>query len=226
MSLGARIREERQRLGMNQTDFAALAGAGRRAMVNWESDGAAPLVTALTAWAEAGADALYIITGRRTADRPDNPATQIEEQLAGIRRDLLDPGRRRLQGEDDQRAEERVLQISRNSLTAMLNFDRAFMTPELRSEVEHLLDIVENPASLSLYRAADRAQLRKKRDDVRRGIREWLEGGPYEPDEAVMYMLTALAMEYGVPVRFLAELVEEMHRNITDAATTDEPASG
>lgn len=207
------------RLGLNQTDIASLAGASKSAQINWEKGSNSPPATALAAYAEAGADVLYILTGRRTADRPDNPASQIEEQLAGIRRDMLDPGRRRLPGEDEHQAEERVLEGDRNALKAMLNYDRAFMTPEMRDEVEHLLDIIENPASLSLYRAADRVQLRKKREDVRRGIREWLEGGPYEPDEAVMYMLTVLAMEYGAPVKFLTELVYEMHRNITEATS-------
>lgn len=216
MSLGARIKEERQRLGLNQTEFAALAGAGRRAMVNWESDGAAPLVTAVTAWAEAGADALYILTGRRTSDQTESLASKIDEQIAEIRREMLDPARYRLPDEDEHQAEERLLAGNTNALKALLRYDRPLMTEDQTIEVEHLLDIIENPASLSLFRAADRVQLRKKRDDIRRGLREWLEGAPYQPDEAVTYMLTTLAMEYGAPVRFLSEMVYEMHRDMSD----------
>lgn len=185
-------------------------------MVNWESDGAAPLATAVTAWAEAGADALYILTGRRTSDQSESLASKIDEQIAEIRREMLDPARYRLPDEDEHQAEERLLEGNTNSLKALLRYDRPLMTEDQTIEVEHLLDIIENPAGLSLFRAADRVQLRKKRDDIRRGLREWLEGAPYQPDEAVTYMLTTLAMEYGAPVRFLSEMVYEMHRDMSE----------
>ncbi|KDM93586.1 hypothetical protein, partial [Mycobacterium tuberculosis] len=76
--------------------------------IAWEKDGSSPNALALIAFAEAGADALYILTGRRTNDRPDNAFTQIEDQLAQLRREVLDPWRGRMLDEDDQQAEERV----------------------------------------------------------------------------------------------------------------------
>lgn len=211
MTLGARIKEERQRLGLNQTAFAALAGAGRRAMVNWEADGAAPLVSALIAWADYGADALYILTGRRTAEaRPDNAVTQIEDQLADIRRDLLDPNHQRLTDETEGKAEERAVSTARNQLRAMLQYDRTFLTPEMAQEVEHLLDIAENPASLALYRAADNAQMRKSRRDMRDRIAGWFNPERYTPNDTVLNTMVATVLEHGVPHRQLVDLVEEV----------------
>lgn len=70
VSIGARIKEERQRLGLNQTEFAALAGSSRRAQVKWEGDETAPNGSALAALAQAGADVNYILTGERSSKRP------------------------------------------------------------------------------------------------------------------------------------------------------------
>ena len=207
-------------MGFSQTDFAALAGAKKGTQISWEKDASSPNAIALVAFAEAGADALYILTGRRTTDRPDNAQHQVEDQLAEIRRDILDPSRRRLPEEDEHKAEERVLRTRANALKAILNFDSKLISKDLLEEAEHLLDIVENPASLSLYRAADRVQLRRKRDDIKRSLREWLDGNEYQPDEAVTYLLTTIAMEYGVPVKLLAELIYEVQRDMGGSAAS------
>ena len=66
MHTGDRIKEERERLGFNQADFAALAGATRKTLFNWESGAASPNTAALAAWADAGLDVLYVVTGQRT----------------------------------------------------------------------------------------------------------------------------------------------------------------
>lgn len=67
MDLGERLKSERERLGLNQTDFAALAGASKHAQINWEKGVASPNAAALAAWSEAGVDVLYVVTGRVTA---------------------------------------------------------------------------------------------------------------------------------------------------------------
>lgn len=63
MNFGVRLKSERERLGYNQTDFAALAGASKHAQINWEKGTAHPNAAALAEWARAGADVLYMITG-------------------------------------------------------------------------------------------------------------------------------------------------------------------
>lgn len=64
-SVGARLREERERLGYSQESFAALAQASRPTQFNYESDKRAPDSNYLVAIAAAGADVLYILTGQR-----------------------------------------------------------------------------------------------------------------------------------------------------------------
>ncbi|CAK0767822.1 Transcriptional regulator [Gammaproteobacteria bacterium] len=64
-TIGKRLIEERIRLGFNQTNFAAIAGAGRTSQVSYETDKRRPDADYLAAIASAGADVLYILTGRR-----------------------------------------------------------------------------------------------------------------------------------------------------------------
>lgn len=77
LPIGGRLKEERERLGKNQTDFAALGGAGRKTQFNYETGERAPDGAYLAAIAAAGADVLYILTGQRGA--PVAPAISREE---------------------------------------------------------------------------------------------------------------------------------------------------
>ena len=66
MHIGDRLREERERLKLNQTDFAGLSGASLRSQIDWESGKSFPNAKVLAAIAAAGADAQYILTGIRS----------------------------------------------------------------------------------------------------------------------------------------------------------------
>lgn len=66
MHLGLRLKEERERLGMSQPEFAAAADAKKHAQINWEKGVATPNGAAFQAWAEIGVDVLYVITGQRS----------------------------------------------------------------------------------------------------------------------------------------------------------------
>lgn len=65
MTIGHRIKEERDKLKFSQEAFAALAKASKRAQIDWEKGVSSPTAMALAAFASAGADVLYILTGRR-----------------------------------------------------------------------------------------------------------------------------------------------------------------
>jgi transcriptional regulator with XRE-family HTH domain len=66
-SIGARLREERERLNYSQEGFAALAESSRPTQFNYESGKRSPDSAYLAAIAAAGADVLYILTGQRSA---------------------------------------------------------------------------------------------------------------------------------------------------------------
>lgn len=210
MGIGARIREERGRLSLSQAEFAALAGASKGAQLKWEKEESSPTGAILSAWAEAGADVLYILTGRRTADRPDDAASRIEGRLASIRRDLLEDAPSSWSDQNVANA----LEMHASELSAFSRDDAANLSAETQEEVQGLLHLATNPAALSLYRAGEAAQRRGQRRKLKERLSAYLHGGPYLPSETVNNLLAMLALDYGAPFDLLAELVEEIHDDI------------
>lgn len=66
ISLGDRLKAERERLGYTQTEFADLAGASKRSQIGWEQGRSAPDANALAAWLEEGLDVIFVLSGQRT----------------------------------------------------------------------------------------------------------------------------------------------------------------
>lgn len=64
MSIGSRLREERERLNMKQEDFATACGVRRRAQSSYESDTRSPDANYLEAAAKIGVDISYVIYGK------------------------------------------------------------------------------------------------------------------------------------------------------------------
>ena len=76
-----RLKEERNLLKLNQTDFGKIGGVGQVAQSKYENGTRVPDANYLTAIAAAGADVTYILTGVRSADC--NPDT-IAQEVAGV----------------------------------------------------------------------------------------------------------------------------------------------
>ncbi|WP_093121337.1 helix-turn-helix domain-containing protein [Variovorax sp. OK605] len=66
LSIGARLREERERLGMSQTAFAEMGSVSLRAEQDWERGNSAPKADFLAVAASQGVDVLYVLTGQYT----------------------------------------------------------------------------------------------------------------------------------------------------------------
>lgn len=64
--IGSRLREERERLALNQDSFAELAGAKRRTLVDWEKGVSSPTAIQLNALSNAGVDVQYVVVGVRS----------------------------------------------------------------------------------------------------------------------------------------------------------------
>ncbi|PNG40971.1 hypothetical protein A1354_12425 [Pseudomonas asplenii] len=65
VSFCERLRGERTRLGLNQTDFAALAGVTKKTQMLYEAGDRVPDAHYMSAIAQAGADLYFIITGQK-----------------------------------------------------------------------------------------------------------------------------------------------------------------
>lgn len=89
-----RLREERERLRMNQEDFGALGGVTKRTQAYYESGERTPDAKYLASVADGGVDVGYVITGARSVtqdeerlvhDRTDGNARMAQTQGSGLR---------------------------------------------------------------------------------------------------------------------------------------------
>ena len=97
MVIGARLREERNRLGLTQPELAARAGVGKQAQLRYEAGERNPDTVYLAALAHAGADVLYIVTGQRSqALPPEATLPQDERALLDAYRACSPEARRNL----------------------------------------------------------------------------------------------------------------------------------
>lgn len=64
-SIGSRLKEERQRLQLNQVELASVGGVGKQAQLRYEKGERLPDAGYLASIEGAGVDVLYVVTGRR-----------------------------------------------------------------------------------------------------------------------------------------------------------------
>ncbi|MGY8829660.1 MAG: helix-turn-helix domain-containing protein, partial [Pseudomonadales bacterium] len=66
MTIGDRLKEERERLGFTQPAFAGLAETTKKSQIDYEKDLTQPKAGYLAVIAKVGADVQYIVTGERS----------------------------------------------------------------------------------------------------------------------------------------------------------------
>lgn len=77
VDFGNRLRQERKRLGLSQTELGAIGSVSKASQLNYESGTRNPDSAYLMAVAAAGVDIGFLLTGARTA-----PATLTPEEQA------------------------------------------------------------------------------------------------------------------------------------------------
>lgn len=90
MPIGARLREERERLGLSQPRFAAIAGTTKQTLFSWETGKTAPDAFQIAALANAGVDVLYVLTGQRQGGAASTLAQEQDAPLTPEERALLE----------------------------------------------------------------------------------------------------------------------------------------
>lgn len=83
--IGARLRKERERLGLSQRAFGEIGGVEANAQGKYESGDRAPKADYLAAVAAKGVDILYVLTGKPTPVPVDNLSTSEEKVLGSYR---------------------------------------------------------------------------------------------------------------------------------------------
>lgn len=89
MTIGARLKEERSRLGLSQTDLGAAGGVGKTTQINYEKGAGSPDANYLSAVAALGVDILYVVTGVATPQVVEG-FTVAEDKLVNQYRALAD----------------------------------------------------------------------------------------------------------------------------------------
>lgn len=72
VSIGERLKLERQRVGLGQHEFGEKCGVSKTSQFNYESGGRSPDAAYLHAAHEFGVDLLFVITGQRSAGNDDS----------------------------------------------------------------------------------------------------------------------------------------------------------
>lgn len=76
LHIGQRLKEERERIKLNQDAMASVGGVGRKSQFNYESGDRCPDASYLSALSVIGVDVQYVITGQR-----NQPLTDEEKML-------------------------------------------------------------------------------------------------------------------------------------------------
>lgn len=90
MTIGERLKEERERLGLSQTALAAIGGVGKTTQINYEKGLRNPDSAYLTAVAEDGVDLMYVLAGTRPVDRGEG--STANGLLSGSQNGSFDEG--------------------------------------------------------------------------------------------------------------------------------------
>lgn len=100
-TIGERLREERERLGLSQTACGEIGGVKKLSQLGYEKGSSFPTAAYLAALANAGADVLYILTGHRGGV----VVTPDESSLLDSYRRSPQPARELLRATGEQLAE-------------------------------------------------------------------------------------------------------------------------
>ncbi|MDR6357399.1 transcriptional regulator with XRE-family HTH domain [Pseudomonas psychrotolerans] len=82
LKIGDRLRLERLRLGMNQADFAALAGVTKTSQFNYEKGDRSPDANYLAALRPHGVDIHFVVTGE-ALPVTESALSSLEAELLG-----------------------------------------------------------------------------------------------------------------------------------------------
>jgi len=91
--VGERLKEERERLGLNQTEFGVLLGVSRGSQKNYELGASSLDLRYVAALEEHGVDAAFVLTGRRSTPLGQQ-FTAAEEELINQFRSIAEEDRK------------------------------------------------------------------------------------------------------------------------------------
>lgn len=84
MAIGDRIKSERERLNITQSDMGKAANVTKRSQINYEQGVRVPDANYLAAISELGADISYIVTGKQSAKPHMNDKGRLTSAIRAV----------------------------------------------------------------------------------------------------------------------------------------------
>lgn len=84
MTIGERLKQERERLGFIQEKLADLLGTTKKTVIDYEKGNTSPKADFLARIAELGGDVTYIITGNRTVIREERSGYNLNPEQKAL----------------------------------------------------------------------------------------------------------------------------------------------
>ena len=207
MSIGARLREERVKLGLSQEAFAALAGVSKRVQLKWEKDETSPSAQVLAAFAEAGADLLYIVTGTRR----DAPLGHWEphHSVDSIEKTLTDP---EAFAAREGISVDRMLAAARQTLEDIATSDREDVTEPTREKADNLLARHFNDEAAAKRRSTRLASLMTRRQHAGRDLEDALAAIGASLPRDLHHQLLMVLIDYQIDMRDVMPILGELSK--------------
>lgn len=205
--IGSRLRDERTRLGLNQSDFAKVAFASKRTQIQWESGSTTPNAEALSALSAIGVDVLYVVTGRREGARSSGlSATDANAHLARIE-SSLEARQVPLSGKD-RRADECA------ALQAIATDDR--LPEETRGRADMMLRVAFEDEEAEARAEARAARLSREIRIAETVISDATRSAGFEPPQTLRMHLVHLVSHYKVRGEIITDILSDLRRITTE----------
>lgn len=205
MTVGARLKEERQRLGLSQQRMAGVAGVSKNTAINWEKGDTSPTASALLALADAGADAVYILTGKHSNATTVDLNNAAKLKLNEIEDDLSNQARA---------ASRRDMSIGtmilwHNEQLNLIAHDAA-LESGVRERADDILRLTFNDKEAGQRRTERLASKIQGRKVAERNLEDALEACGVELPSALQNHLIGIVEKHGIVVADLVPFLGEL----------------
>lgn len=214
MSIGARLKEERIRLGQSQADFAALAGASRGGQLKWETGEAYPNAKALVAFADAGADVVYILFGQRQNAPLSDAGSRAEAKLDELEDQLINPGKHLADDVLSQGAIDYVRERARRQIEEIATSTSPDIKESTRARADEILRIHCNDEAAGQRRSARFASLIASQKRVEHDLQDLLNGVGITISSALHHRLLALMTDYRIDPQDMLILLQGLRSEL------------
>lgn len=194
--IGSRLKEERLRLNLTQTDLASAAGVSKGAQIAWEKGTTTPPAAVLVAYAERGVDLDYVLLGRRS-DGVSRLIAALHERQA--LKEIEDAVRVNPVGED-----------ARKALQTIATSPSDWISEGLRENADKILIEYYDDGDARHRRSEKIMDLLRFRKQFEQDLDAALENIEYGMTQPVKHRLVMLCCDHRIGISEVLPLLQEL----------------